>query len=163
MIAPKFDLFVNGYECISSECLFFYDKQLWSEHAFLFDLELDERINKSFERKPELYEAFKNNEWNHVELNWKIYHLSDTEEKEMKILSSGAEMGIHMSWKEKSNTEGDVRFTNPDSRTRKVDEYHNASETEILHQREIYPLQSLSSSIFCQASETSSFFNCLYL
>jgi hypothetical protein len=114
-------LFLNGNR------LFYYvdddddDVVIWG-HAFLFDLKLDQGINESFANEPdELYEAFKNNEWNHVELKCKIYgrnDWSDTEEdeEEINILSSDEKeikIGIHVSWKEKSNTEGDVVFTNP--------------------------------------------------
>jgi hypothetical protein len=188
-LRPKFNLFLNDKEIeVTSTSLEFYDDDelLPSQHAFLFDMSLYHQIKQSFACKPyEVYEAFKINEWNHVELKWKIYYLSDTEEddhvadteeddslsdtkdddhtdtdeddsltdkeeddhvsdteeddlsdmeegeKERKILSTGAQMGIHVSWygydwsdtkydnfcaqirKEKSNKVGEVRFTNP--------------------------------------------------
>ncbi|XP_024641875.1 probable WRKY transcription factor 19 [Medicago truncatula] len=94
----KFNLFVNGNELIGSGYLFDYKGTvLPSEHAFLFDMNLDDHIDESFGNKPELYEAFKNNEWNHVELNW-------ITEKDDHV---SAQMGIHVSW------EGDVIFTDP--------------------------------------------------
>ena len=131
-------------------------------NAFLFDMNLDCHIEQNFTHEPELYEALKNDEWNHVELNWEICmtdteeeDFSDTEEddwsemkeKEIIILSSGTQMGIHVSWNaydcgdmevEKSNKEGEVRFTNPYSRKRKlvevgvseIEENEDFSDTE---------------------------------
>jgi len=146
---PDVDLLLNGnnitlddfsisYE--KAKFSFYYEHFIWSEHAVLFDLKLDESINKSFSNKPELYEAIKNNEWNHVEVKRNMYRCSDTEKKEMKN-------GIHVSWNgydwsdtevEKSNKEGDVRFTNPYSRKRKlvevgvseIEEDEDLSDTE---------------------------------
>jgi len=134
---PFFRLFLNGNDFTACDFSFYYDDFKWSEHAVLFDLKLNESINKSFSNKPELYKAIKNNEWNHVEIKRDIY-MSDTEKKEMKI-------GIHVSWygydfsdteedvsypeKKKSNKEGEVRFTNPYSRKRKLVEV-GVSETE---------------------------------
>ncbi|RHN52357.1 putative TIR domain, P-loop containing nucleoside triphosphate hydrolase [Medicago truncatula] len=137
----KFNVFLNDKEITTMECLL-YPKDISPGHSILFDMKLDENIYESFANKSELYGAFKNNEWNHVELIWKLYYWSDMEEddwsdteegeKEMIILSSGVQMGIHVSWNgydwsdtevEKSNKEGEVRFTNPYSRKRKLDEY----------------------------------------
>jgi len=136
---PDFNLFLNGNDITVADFLFYYEDFMWPEHALLFDLKLDECINKRVSNKPELYEAIKNNEWNHVEVKRNMCYLSDTEEdglsdtekKEMKI-------GIHVSWNgydwndmevEKSNKEGEVRFTNPYSRKRKLVEV-GVSETE---------------------------------
>ncbi|AES76181.2 putative TIR domain, winged helix-turn-helix DNA-binding domain-containing protein [Medicago truncatula] len=144
VVHEKF-LFLNGKEITLTDRLFYYvdhddDVVIWG-HAFLFDLKLEQRINESFANETdELYEAFKNNEWNHVELKCKIYgrnDWSDTEEDEEEINILGSDekeikIGIHVSWKEKSNTEGDVVFTNPSSRKRKLDEYlFNYSNTSL--------------------------------
>jgi len=135
---PNIDLFLNGNYITLADFSFYYEDVNWSEHAFLFDLKLDECINKRFSNKPELYKAIKNNEWNHVEIKRDMC-LSDTDKKEMK-------KGIHVSWygydfsdlekddfsypeKKKSNKEGEVRFTNPYSRKRKLVEV-GVSETE---------------------------------
>jgi len=67
-------LFLNDNEITPTDYLFYIDEVLPSEQVFLFDLKLVQRINESFANKPELHEAFKINEWNHVELNWKIHY-----------------------------------------------------------------------------------------
>ena len=177
------DLFVNDYDCFGPDYLFNYDKDLPSKHAFLFDLELDDLILLGFSR----------NKWNHVKINWTIYYWSDTEEgdlsnekeddhvsdteeddgsymkeKVIKILSSGAQMGIHVSSKgddfsdtddndfsdrddddvsaqiripkEKSNTEGDVVFTNP--YRRKFRRMPKKQREEILQRRRLEDTKS---------------------
>ncbi|RHN52377.1 putative TIR domain, winged helix-turn-helix DNA-binding domain-containing protein [Medicago truncatula] len=119
---PKYNLFVNGYQCFSSIYDEIYDG-LSMIHAFLIYLRLDQHINKSFEGKPELYEAFKNNEWNHVELKWSVMEMHDHSQTQEDDHVS-AQMGINVSWEgddfsdsevEKSNEEGEVRFNFSDS------------------------------------------------
>ncbi|KEH26766.1 NB-ARC domain protein [Medicago truncatula] len=121
------DLFVNGDECYDSNYLWCGSNFMASpdsEHAFLFDLKLEEQIDLQYEVDLA--------EWTHVELKLTIEDdYSDTEENDISedekinILRS-APMGIHV-LKEKSNTEEDVIFTNPYNRKRKLDEYLNAS------------------------------------
>jgi len=97
-----------------------------SEHAFLFDLNLEEKIKLEI-FVPELDKALLKNEWIHVELNVD----SEDEDEKNKILRK-AQMGIHV-WKEKRNTEEDyVIFTNPYSKMRKLDEYLDYSNTSLL-------------------------------
>ena len=136
---PEFNLVVNDRETTLNDCLLYYDNDdevLPSERAYLFDLNLDQHIYDGFQNEPELYEAFKSNEWNYVELKWKIYYWSDTEEEGFSDteddFSAQFIMGIHV-LKERSNTEEDVIFTNPYGKKTKSDEYLNAS----LHQKEL--------------------------
>lgn len=37
-------------------------------------------------------------EWNPVELNWKIYHWSETEEDDSSDTKKDTQMGIHVLW-----------------------------------------------------------------
>jgi hypothetical protein len=105
-VIKNFNLFVNGFEYIGSGYLFnYHGTVLPSGHAFLFDMNLDDHIDESFGNKLELYDAVKDNEWNHVELKW-------ITEKDYQV---SAQMGIHVSWEgdDCSDTEGDVIFTDP--------------------------------------------------
>jgi len=127
-LPSKFNLFVNSYKCFDSDYLFDNPERL--ENVILFDLDLDECIKKSFANKPELYEALKNNEWIHVELKWERYDLYLSQNffgNPLHIYFVPNEIGIHVSWYgydfwdiednfgdlEKSNEEGEVRFTDP--------------------------------------------------
>jgi len=147
----EINLFVNGYKCTLSESLFYYSNFLPSEHAFLFDLKLEEQIKFMFE----MDKALLKNQWIHVKLEIED-EFSDTKEKDFRedqiqILRS-VQMGIHV-LKEKSNTEENVIFTNPHrkysntsllqfepslKKQRLVDV--GVSETENLHQQHLAAL-----------------------
>jgi len=130
-------LSLNDKEITLTKRLFHYDDVLLLEHAVLCNLNLHSNIYESFANKPELYEAVKHNEWNHVELKWEKDDLLLSQDVVGNPTYTQTKMGIHVSWYgydvwdkednfwdlEKSNKEGDVRFTNPDSRKRKLDEY----------------------------------------
>jgi len=95
-----------------------------SEHTYLFDLKLEKEIrwaNLVSEMDKELLK----NEWIHVELQLENLWNFNLSETEIKILKS-VQMGIHV-WKENSNTEEDVIFTNP-YKKRKINEYPIASQ-----------------------------------
>jgi hypothetical protein len=136
-------LFVNGYKLEINDrlnngqtnylqCRSGMMASLESEHAFLFDLKLEEQIKFEFE----MDKAPLRNEWIHVKLKLTIDDMmeddfredeihvklitdvvisftkeDDFREDEIQILRS-VQMGIHV-LEEKSNTEENVIFTNP--------------------------------------------------
>ena len=97
-----------------------------SEHTYLFDLKLEKEI-KWANLVSEMDKELLKNEWIHVELNLENKWNFNLSETEINILRS-VQMGIHV-WKEKSNTEEDVIFTDP-YKKRKINEYPNASKKE---------------------------------
>jgi len=110
------DLFVNGYECPleSREYLLCESNSfagLYTKHAYLFDLKLEEKIKCcGIKFESEMDKALLKNEWIHVELRFRISNTIPENDK-IKILRR-FQMGIHV-LKEKSNTDEDVIFTNP--------------------------------------------------
>ncbi|RHN52354.1 putative TIR domain, P-loop containing nucleoside triphosphate hydrolase [Medicago truncatula] len=104
-------LFVNGYECPLESCEYllcgsYSFAGLYTKHAYLFDLKLEEKIKCcGIKFESEMDKTLLKNEWIHVELRYRIIY------DKIKILRS-AQMGIHV-LKEKSNTDEDVIFTNP--------------------------------------------------
>jgi len=129
------DLFLNGKEITLPSFFTNYEETVPSRHAILFDLKLDQCIKKSFERKPELYEAFKNNEWNHLEFKWEFNCSSWSDHINWEKLSSGAQMGIHVSWEggDFSDMDGDVVFNDP-----YITDYLNASLSEKKRKQQIF-------------------------
>nr|WIL60022.1 nodulation protein [Melilotus officinalis] len=102
----RVNLFVNGYEYTLSD-YFLYGSPLFfhrqSEHTFLFDLKLEEKIKrcKSIHGNLlyELEEALLKNEWIHVELNLKSFGK----------FNLSTQIGIHV-FKKKRSMEEDVKF-----------------------------------------------------
>jgi hypothetical protein len=155
MLIPRIKLFVNGYKLKDIHyllCGATMMATLHLEHAFLFDLKLEEQIKFELE----MNKGPLKNEWIHVKLivdGFSSMMVDALREDEIQILRS-VQMGIHV-LKERSNTEENVIFTNPyrkysntslsqfepSLKKQRLGEV-GVSETQILHQQHLAALLS---------------------
>ncbi|MCH90968.1 disease resistance-like protein [Trifolium medium] len=112
------NLFVNGHEYYLSNDFWvgIYLAEMPSDHTFLFDLKLDERI-KHYDQNygelvSELDEALLRNEWIHVEVKLESSQFCISYQDANMKLACCTQIGI-TAFKEKSRIEEDVIFTNP--------------------------------------------------